>query len=58
MAIKTESLPPLEFGYSRFEPEERDFFPLLVLILRRPRSPTPDYELVDLFGNGCRMCWK
>ena len=25
---RTEELPPLEFGYTRFEPEKRDFVPL------------------------------
>lgn len=25
---KTETLPPLEFNYTRFEPQKRDFFPL------------------------------
>ena len=27
-ADKTETLPPLEFGYSSFEPEKRAFFPI------------------------------
>ena len=49
---KTESLPPLEFGYSRFEPEERDFFPITGADTPPASLANPDYELVDLFGNG------
>lgn len=51
---QVQALPPLEFGYTRFEPESRtgrDFFPL------SGHLPTlslgnPGLELADLFGNG------
>jgi RHS repeat-associated protein len=49
---KTETLPPLEFNYTRFEPEKRDFFPLLGSDLPARSLANPDLELVDLFGNG------
>jgi RHS repeat-associated protein len=48
---QTESLPPLEFGYTAFVPKERRYQPF------NGSRPTrslghPEYELVDLFGNG------
>ena len=46
-----EELPPLEFGYSRFDPEKRDFFPLTGHLPSRSLA-SPDLELADLFGNG------
>lgn len=49
---ETEKLPPLEFGYTRFEPERRDFFPLKGRDLPARSLANPDQELVDLFGNG------
>jgi hypothetical protein len=49
---RTEELPPLEFGYSQFEPEKRDFFPLQGNDLPAQSLASPDTELVDLFGNG------
>lgn len=49
---KTEELPSLEFAYIRFEPEKRDFFPLTGHDLPPASLANPDYELVDLFGNG------
>jgi hypothetical protein len=48
----TEALPPLEFGYTRFEPEGRDFFPLEGRDLPARSLASPDLELADLFGNG------
>ncbi len=48
---QTEELPPLEFGYTRFEPEKRDFFPLEGHLPSRSLA-SPDLELADLFGNG------
>ncbi len=48
---RTEELPPLEFGYTRFAPEERDFFPLEGHLPSRSLA-SPDLELADLFGNG------
>ena len=51
---RSESLPPLEFAYTTFDPERRRFEPFTA-----PRGEVPDgslgqadYELVDLFGNG------
>ena len=49
---KTETLPPLEFHYTSFEPEGRDFFPLRGANLPARSLANPDLELVDLFGNG------
>ncbi|MGH7491838.1 MAG: SpvB/TcaC N-terminal domain-containing protein [bacterium] len=49
---QSESLPPLEFGYTRFEPEARDFFPLAGSDLPPFSLANPDFELVDLMGNG------
>ena len=48
---KSESLPPLEFGYTAFEPKERRYQPFGG---SRPAQSLghPEYELVDLFGNG------
>ncbi|MGZ4997479.1 MAG: SpvB/TcaC N-terminal domain-containing protein [Methylobacter sp.] len=47
-----EELPPLEFGYTLFEPDKRTFIP--VTGPNRPPGSLarPEYELVDLFGNG------
>ena len=47
-----EELPPLEFGYTRFEPEGRDFFPLQGRDLPVHSLASPDLEVADLFGNG------
>ncbi|MCI0723917.1 MAG: FG-GAP-like repeat-containing protein [Acidobacteria bacterium] len=49
---RTQVLPPLEFGYTRFEPEGRDFFPLAGSHLPAQSTASPDLELADLFGNG------
>jgi RHS repeat-associated protein len=51
---RTESLPPLEFGYTAFEPEKRRYQPLGGALGSRPERSLghPEYELVDLFGNG------
>ena len=49
---RTETLPPLEFGYTNFEPGRRDFFPLGGSDLPARSLANPDLELVDLFGNG------
>jgi RHS repeat-associated protein len=49
----TESLPPLEFGYTPFAPEtKRDFFPITGPDLPPGSLAHPDYELADLFGSG------
>jgi len=49
---ESEELPPLEFGYTRFEPQKRDFFPIEGPDLPARSLANPDLELVDLFGNG------
>ncbi|MFH0341567.1 MAG: SpvB/TcaC N-terminal domain-containing protein [Chromatiales bacterium] len=49
---RTEELPPLEFGYTRFEPDGRDFFPLQGMDLPARSLANPNLELADLFGNG------
>jgi len=49
---KTETLPPLEFRYTSFNPEQRDFFPLQGADVPARSLANPDLELVDLFGNG------
>lgn len=48
----TEELPPLEFGYTTFQPEGRDFFPIEGRDLPARSLGNPDIELADLFGNG------
>jgi hypothetical protein len=49
-----ESLPPLEFGYTTFEPAKRRYQPFTGAVGSRPERSLgdPEYELVDLFGNG------
>lgn len=47
-----EELPPLEFGYTRFEPHKRRFIPLTGADLPPLSLAHPDYEQVDLFGGG------
>jgi RHS repeat-associated protein len=49
-----ESLPPLEFGYTVFEPAEQRYQPLTGANGSMPERSLghPEYELVDLFGNG------
>jgi RHS repeat-associated protein len=49
---ETEQLPPLEFGYTSFEPRKRQFIPLTGRELPAGSLGNPDLELVDLFGNG------
>ena len=51
---RRESLPPLEFGYTAFEPTQRRYQPFTGAGGSRPERSLahPEYELVDLFGNG------
>ncbi len=52
---EARELPPLGFGYSDFKPEvkkRRDFYPVQGPDLPIFSLANPDYELVDLFGNG------
>jgi RHS repeat-associated protein len=46
-----ERLPPVTFGYSPFDPEDRDFSAIDGPVPRRPLSQ-PELELADLDGNG------
>jgi RHS repeat-associated protein len=49
----SEELPPLEFGYTLFEPEQRrDFFPITGAEVPLPSLGRPEYELADLTGDG------
>jgi RHS repeat-associated protein len=49
---RIEELPPLEFGYTSFEPQRRDFFPLEGADLPPRSLADPNMELIDLIGNG------
>ena len=49
---ETESLPPLDVGYTRFEPRRRDFVPIEGPDLPPSSLANPDFELADLIGNG------
>jgi RHS repeat-associated protein len=49
---RQEELPPIEFGYSTFQPEGRNFFPIEGRDLPARSLGNPDIELADLFGNG------
>ncbi len=49
---ETEELPPLELGYTRFEPRRRELLPFDGKDLPASSLASPDLELVDLFGNG------
>ncbi|MBN1595252.1 VCBS repeat-containing protein [candidate division FCPU426 bacterium] len=50
--ISTQSLPPLTFSYGNFRPEKRKFQPVTGKGLPPCSLAHPNYELVDLFGNG------
>lgn len=49
---KPERLPPLELEYTRFEPSLRSLVPITGAELPAESLAHPDYDLVDLFGNG------
>ncbi|MGI8783685.1 MAG: SpvB/TcaC N-terminal domain-containing protein [Acidobacteriota bacterium] len=51
-AEKTESLPPLEFAYTEFQPGQHQFGALQGAALPATSLANPDLELVDLFGQG------
>jgi RHS repeat-associated protein len=53
-ADRHESLPPLEFRYTAFEPGKQRFHPFDGLDHAMPDRSLghPEYELVDLFGSG------
>src|SRR5262249_11406000 len=48
----SEWLPPLEFDYTRFHPDRRDFFPVTGPDMPPGSLARPDQELVDLTGDG------
>lgn len=48
----SQELPPLEFSYSRFEPNKRTFSAVRGKSLPPVSLGNPDFEMVDLFGNG------
>ena len=48
----SEWMPPLEFGYTRFEPRLRRFSPVTGIDLPPSSLADPSYELADLLGNG------
>ena len=49
-----EKLPPLEFGYTRFDPSERTYLAMSGVSGSIPERSlaNPDFELADLFGRG------
>ncbi len=47
-----EFMPPLEFGYTSFNPLLRDFEPVTGRDLPPSSLASRDYELADVFGNG------
>lgn len=49
---RTQQLPPLEFSYSRFQPDRGDLIPLSGRDLPPQALSANSLELVDLFGNG------
>jgi RHS repeat-associated protein len=51
---RTEALPPLEFGYTKFTPQQQNFQPLEASDGAMPpvSLANEDFEMVSLFGNG------
>jgi hypothetical protein len=51
---QTQELPPLEFGYTPFDPTRQHVQPFTAVNQRMPTRSLadPDFEMVDLFGNG------
>ncbi|GIH02638.1 hypothetical protein Rhe02_07050 [Rhizocola hellebori] len=49
---RSESLPPLDFGYTRFAPDRRRLIPLTGAELPALSLASPQLELVDLDGDG------
>ncbi len=50
--VQTQELPPLEFGYTQFEPKGRKFFPITGPDMPPASLAHPEYEVADLLGNG------
>jgi RHS repeat-associated protein len=49
---QVQALPPLEFGYTRFNPGDQNFTPVEGQEIPARSLASPDLELADLFGNG------
>lgn len=49
---KTEKMPAPRFNYSTFNPEKRKFTPVKGRDLPTQSLSDPNFELIDLFGNG------
>ncbi|WMJ75339.1 SpvB/TcaC N-terminal domain-containing protein [Cytophagaceae bacterium ABcell3] len=49
---ESEWMPPLDFDYTRFTPETREFMPVRGRDLPPFSFANGDYELADLFGSG------
>ncbi len=49
---ENESMPPLTFDYSKFNPQKRDFYPIRGKDLPSGGLGSASLELVDLTGNG------
>lgn len=49
---RTEELPPLTFGYTQFEPNKQNFFPITGPDMPAGSLARGDQELASLFGNG------
>ncbi len=49
---ETQSLPPLEFSYSSFQPEQRDLLEVSGPDLPPALLSDPNCDLIDLHGNG------
>lgn len=55
VGVESKELPPLEFGYSQFNPQDqkqRDFYPVQGSDLPATSLANTAMELVDLFGGG------
>lgn len=50
--LPVSEMPPLELGYTRFQPENRDLWPVTGEGLPSKSLANPGMELVDLMGNG------
>ena len=49
---ETESMPPISFNYTNFQPQEHDLIRMTGRDLPPGSLARPEYELADLFGNG------
>ena len=51
---RSEELPPLEFGYTRFEPTRRDFFPISGANMPPGSTGPSGLELANVIGTAAR----